>query len=81
MIDLISYTNERGLFEVEKGVEYRNESPIFHLKAFNNWLKSVLIQRYCREGNVVLDLAGGKGGDLLKFVKVKVKHVVLAGIL
>ncbi|KAL0484373.1 mRNA (guanine-N7-)-methyltransferase [Acrasis kona] len=55
------------------GVQMRKESPIFNLKQFNNWIKSVLIKRYVKQGGTVLDLCCGKGGDLQKFQQNKVK--------
>ncbi|XP_029204957.2 mRNA cap guanine-N7 methyltransferase-like [Acropora millepora] len=65
----------------------RRESPIFHLKNFNNWVKSVIINE-CLEkikrGNsrdiCVLDLCCGKGGDLLKWQRGRIKKLVCADI-
>ncbi|KAK8489451.1 hypothetical protein V6N12_025299 [Hibiscus sabdariffa] len=54
-------------------LEEREASPIIHLKKLNNWIKSVLIQLYARRGDAVLDLACGKGGDLIKWDKAKIE--------
>ena len=56
----------------------RNRSPIFYLRNFNNWIKSLLINTYCQRGSSVLDLCSGKGGDLLKWEKCWARHVVFA---
>jgi len=63
-----------------RGLGQRDESRILSLKNFNNWVKSVLIQNYCRRGYSVLDLCGGKGGDLLKWSKAHIGYLVLADL-
>ena len=42
-------------------------SDILNLKNLNNWVKSVLIGKHIKSNGAVLDLACGKGGDMLKF--------------
>lgn len=72
----------------EKGVHERKESRIFHMRNLNNWIKSRLIARWLKQvadeknksGVNVLDLGCGKGGDLLKFQKGPVSHVICADI-
>ncbi|KAE8125694.1 hypothetical protein FH972_020470 [Carpinus fangiana] len=57
-------------------LEEREASPIIHLKKLNNWIKSVLIQLHARRGDAALDLACGKGGDLIKWDKAKIGYYV-----
>lgn len=46
----------------------RQHSPTIHLRHFNNWIKSVLIERFCPQPNAtIFDLACGKGGDISKW--------------
>lgn len=47
----------------------RKKSPIYQMRQFNNWLKSVLIYLHTRPGYSVLDLCCGKGGDLHKWAQ------------
>lgn len=49
----------------------RKDSPIYQMRQFNNWLKSVQIYHHTRPGNSVLDLCCGKGGDLFKWSQAK----------
>ncbi|XP_053601376.1 mRNA cap guanine-N7 methyltransferase [Plodia interpunctella] len=72
----------------EKGLKERFNSPIFYVRNFNNWVKSVLIQEYTdkvREKDYgrplkVLDICCGKGGDLSKWQKARVEKVIFADI-
>lgn len=57
----------------------REKSPIIQVRHFNNWIKSVLIGQYVRPGDTVLDICGGKGGDLPKWNHGGIHHLVLAG--
>ncbi|XP_068724969.1 mRNA cap guanine-N7 methyltransferase-like [Montipora capricornis] len=67
--------------------ESRKESPIFYLRNFNNWIKSVIIneclekiKRVNSRDINVLDLCCGKGGDLLKWQRGRIKKLVCADI-
>eukprot|EP01112_Ceratiomyxa_fruticulosa_P010272 TRINITY_DN2709_c0_g1_i1.p1 TRINITY_DN2709_c0_g1~~TRINITY_DN2709_c0_g1_i1.p1 ORF type:complete len:318 (-),score=49.34 TRINITY_DN2709_c0_g1_i1:229-1182(-) len=60
--------------------EERKDSKILSLRGFNNWIKSMLISTYCKPGYSVLDICGGKGGDLNKWKKMRVGHLVLADV-
>ncbi|XP_077456923.1 mRNA cap guanine-N(7) methyltransferase isoform X1 [Stigmatopora argus] len=71
----------------EVGLAARSQSRIFFMRNFNNWIKSVLIGetvekvRDAGQRNLsVLDLGCGKGGDLLKWRKGGIAHLVCADI-
>lgn len=57
-------------------VEEREASPIIHLKKLNNWIKSVLVQSYTKKHDAAIDIACGKGGDLIKWDKAKISYYV-----
>ena len=55
------------------------DTKIGALRSFNNWVKSMLINTYCPDrGAVVLDICGGRGGDLHKFGRKNISFLVLA---
>ena len=60
----------------DQGIDGRVTSKIFHLRAFNNFVKSTLINRYVRGGLRVLDIACGKGGDIGKWARHRVSKYV-----
>lgn len=73
----------------EKGLGERQKSPIVYLRNFNNWVKSMLIKQFvdrlCDEHvdgfrPVVLDMGCGKGGDLLKWKKAEIQHLICVDI-
>lgn len=71
----------------EGSKESRKESPIFYLRNFNNWIKSIIIgdcldkiKRVNSRDIAVLDLCCGKGGDLLKWQRGRIKKLVCADI-
>ncbi|OBA27385.1 guanine-N(7)-methyltransferase [Hanseniaspora valbyensis NRRL Y-1626] len=61
---VINHYNERT--NITMG-EKRHMSPIIKLKNFNNVIKYILISKYTKQQGVVLELACGKGGDLIKY--------------
>ncbi|XP_015246338.1 PREDICTED: mRNA cap guanine-N7 methyltransferase [Cyprinodon variegatus] len=71
----------------EVGLAARSQSRIFYMRNFNNWLKSVLIGEILEKVQgagsrdvSVLDLGCGKGGDLLKWRRGGISHLVCADI-
>uniref|UniRef100_A0A2P2L6G6 mRNA (guanine-N(7))-methyltransferase n=1 Tax=Rhizophora mucronata TaxID=61149 RepID=A0A2P2L6G6_RHIMU len=74
--DFVQKVAEHYSARTNQTLEEREASPIIHLKKLNNWIKSVLVQLYARQGDGVLDLACGKGGDLIKWDKAKIGYYV-----
>lgn len=73
----------------EAGKEVRQDSRIYFMRNFNNWIKSVLIGETLKlvksemkpgQPVTVLDMCSGKGGDFLKWKKGGVSRVVCADI-
>ncbi|CAJ1084287.1 mRNA cap guanine-N7 methyltransferase [Xyrichtys novacula] len=71
----------------EVGLAARSRSRIFFMRNFNNWLKSVLIGEILEQVRgagsrqvSVLDLGCGKGGDLLKWRRGGISHLVCADL-
>jgi mRNA (guanine-N7-)-methyltransferase len=71
-----AHYNSRG----NQTFKLRKTSPIIEVRKVNNFVKSVLILEFSRRGDFVLDIGGGKGGDLNKWHKAQVDHLVLADV-
>ncbi|KAL1505441.1 hypothetical protein ABEB36_005010 [Hypothenemus hampei] len=74
----------------DKGLQERFRSPIIYLRIFHNWIKSMLIDEYLqktkdlkKQYNPVIrvhDMACGKGGDLSKWKKHNISHLICSDI-
>lgn len=73
----------------ERGLQERSKSRIFYMRNFNNWIKSILINRYINRIKEkvalgaplrVMDMCCGKGGDLLKWSKGNITHLICTDI-
>lgn len=73
----------------ESGLDERSRSRILHLRNFNNWIKSMLIDEFIQKVREtkprgsslkVLDMGCGKGGDLFKWRQGKITHLVCTDI-
>ncbi|ETN62115.1 mrna (guanine-7-)methyltransferase [Anopheles darlingi] len=73
----------------DRGLFARKKSNIFHLRNFNNWIKSVVIEEYSNlikqriplgSPFRVLDMCCGKGGDLMKWISAKATHLICTDI-
>ncbi|CAD7089911.1 unnamed protein product [Hermetia illucens] len=73
----------------EKGLAERSQSRIVFMRNFNNWIKSMLINEYLNKLKAsqklgsplrVLDMCCGKGGDLLKWEKGGITHLICTDI-
>lgn len=72
-------------YDSQRNVSFaeRQQSRILHGRNFHNWIKSVLIDKAVQRlpgPPSVLDLCGGKGGDLLKWKSAGISHLLLADI-
>lgn len=56
-----------GIAQNVVSIAERQHSEIIHLRQFNNWIKSVLIEKYCPKDASIFDCACGKGGDIPKW--------------
>lgn len=68
---VIDHYNQRT--EISK-TSRRYMSPIIKLKNFNNIIKYILISKFTPEYAVVLELACGKGGDLIKYGRINISQ-------
>ncbi|KAL5276798.1 RNMT family protein [Megaselia abdita] len=73
----------------ESGLAERSKSRIFHMRNFNNWVKSMFLNEFLGkiknsqklgEHLRVLDMCCGKGGDLLKYEKAQITHLICTDI-
>lgn len=53
----------------------REATRAYHIRNFNNFIKSMLFKIYLDGANSVLDFGFGKGGDLWKYEKTAIKEV------
>lgn len=55
-------------------LDERQNSKIINIRNINNFIKSVLIQKYTKENYSVLDMGCGKGGDIKKYIKQNIQN-------
>eukprot|EP01133_Synstelium_polycarpum_P006531 gene6531-7563_t len=58
----------------------RNQSRILYMRNLNNWVKSILIQTYTKPTDYILDVCGGKLGDLPKWIKANIGRLYVSDI-
>ena len=62
-------------------VAERQNSRTIHLRQFNNWIKAILVQKYCPEPYAaILDVACGRGGDIPKWKRKNPNQFVFGDI-
>jgi len=80
---MINFANYYKKFMRDPGIEGRKASRLLFLRSFNNWIKALLINKYTfnlGQNLSVLDLCCGRGGDLEKYFRSKVKIYVGADL-
>jgi mRNA (guanine-N7-)-methyltransferase len=85
---VVSYYNSKK----DTDLKSRSQSRIEHLRNFNNWIKSVLINEFIRKkrnesqnrstnfNECILDLGCGRGGDIKKWLFSRVREVYFTDI-
>jgi mRNA (guanine-N7-)-methyltransferase len=76
---MINYGLYYKQFVRDPGIEGRKASRLLFLRSFNNWIKSVLINKYTYflgRDLSILDICCGRGGDLEKFFRSKIRIYV-----
>lgn len=58
----------------DRGKHVRARSRTINIRNTNNFIKACLIRTYVKEGDSVLDIGCGKGGDLQKYEKARVSE-------
>lgn len=76
MLSVANHYNERKQHTREE----RAESPVYALRCVNNWIKTVLIADHAPQACRVLDLCGGRGGDLAKWAHHGASQVTLIDV-
>ena len=72
-------TNENADKGYYTGID-RNDSDIKPMLSFHNWVKQHMYETYVRKNDSILELAGGRGGDLWKLVKTGLKEILLVDV-
>lgn len=74
-IDRLSKAND--IYEKKNFTYYQKKTgDATNMRAFNNWIKTNMIQTYCKNKQNVLDIGCGRGGDLIKFVHATIDQYV-----
>lgn len=69
-------TRAEATDEVGVGTDkIRKTSHFFAMRKYHNWIKSQLLNAYCKGAKRLLDLSSGKGGDLDKWISNNLEYV------
>lgn len=55
----------------------RVHTPAYRVRCVNNWAKAMLAEQYVARGDTVVDLCGGRGGDLGKWQRCGARRILL----
>lgn len=62
--------------KIETDISERKKSEVIHVRNFSNWVKTILIDKYGKEKDKVLEIAVGKGADIGKWNYKKISLLV-----